>query len=79
MQVETGMAMIGKLFDTRREALNYVDAFHPDEAPHMSKVQLESGEIKFLLEITKPVALISDVEYSVLTIEDPKEITQNDE
>lgn len=79
MEVETGMTRIGKLFETRREALNYIDAFHPEESPKMSKARLESGEYKFLLEIEKPVALISGVEYSVIIIEDAKEILKNDE
>lgn len=79
MEVVTDMVTIGKLFDTRREALNYIDAFHPEQAPRLSKVQLNSGEMKFLLEINKPVAVISGVEYSVIIIEDAKEGIENAE
>lgn len=79
VQVETDIGKVGKIFDTRRGALNYIDVFHPEESPAMFKVQLDSGEIKYLLEIIKPVAIISDVEYSVVKIEDPQEGIENAE
>ncbi len=78
MQVERGLTEVEKQFESRERALNTFGALYRDYTPNLYAGAGVDGEEIFFAKVEKEVALISDVEYTVIKIEDPTEGIEND-
>jgi hypothetical protein len=79
MQVQAIKVVVQKSFDSRRHALNTFEALYPSITPALFSTNGDQGEEIYVAQYEKIVALIEGVEYSVLTVEDPKEGIENAE
>lgn len=79
MQVQAINVAVQKSFDSRRHALNTFEALYPNVTPPLFSANGDQGEEIYVTQYEKTVALIEGVEYSVLTVEDPKEGIENAE
>lgn len=77
MEIEQVQARIQKVYKTRREALNVFEALYPDFTPVLFSAIDENEQKVFVAEWEKLVAVFSDVEYTILKVEDPKEGIEN--
>lgn len=79
MEIQQAHVRLQKEYTSRRQALNVFEALHPDVTPVLFSAIKSDGEKVFVAEWEKLVAVISDVEYNVVIIEDLKEGIENAE
>lgn len=79
MQVQKINVVVQKVFDSRCHALNTFEALYPNVAPPLFSTNGDQGQEIYVAQYEKTVALIEGVEYSVLTVEDPKEVIEHED